>query len=284
MHEFRVSVGPASFRLLSDWQKPIAQMRALYASYPEPEIPDFTVRLEAVSLLRRFLRPSGAIEGDYMLPDAAPLPVEQGLLALEMGMNLQMALGWRRHLILHASAVERDGRVLVMTGLSGSGKSTLSAMLGLDGWRFMGDEFVLIDLVSGAAVPYPRLISLKNLAIAEMQRVAPSAQFGPVMAGTPKGDIRHMVPSPEAVTRMAEPGIPALLLFPSFGYSAAVRELQLSETFVRLTQASPNYVALGEPGFTALARFVKTVPARAIDYETGAEAIAMVEQLWDTLA
>ena len=27
---------------------------------------------------------------------AAPLPLAQGLLAAEMGMNLQMALGWRR--------------------------------------------------------------------------------------------------------------------------------------------------------------------------------------------
>jgi hypothetical protein len=50
------------------------------------------------------------------------LPLAQGLLAAEMAMNLQMALGWRRHLLLHASAVERDGRVLVMTGAVGIGQ------------------------------------------------------------------------------------------------------------------------------------------------------------------
>ena len=128
---------------------------ALYADYPTPEIPDFTVRLEAVSLLRRFVRRSVAIDGDYMLPDAVPLPFDQALLAAEMGMNLQMALGWRRHLILHASAVESDGKALIMTGVSGSGKSTLSALLGQSGWRFMGDEFVLIDPGQrrGRAVP-----------------------------------------------------------------------------------------------------------------------------------
>jgi hypothetical protein len=43
-----------------------------------------------------------------------------------------------------------------------------------------------------------------------------------------------------------------------------------SETFVRLTQASTNYVALAERGFDALTRLVRTVPARALDYpDTG---------------
>src|SRR3546814_19249776 len=72
-----------------------------------------------------------------MLPDAAPLPLAQGLLAAEMGMNLQMALGWRRHVLLHASCVEKNGRALAMTGASGSGKSPLAAMMGERGWRRM---------------------------------------------------------------------------------------------------------------------------------------------------
>ncbi|MEP7350341.1 MAG: HprK-related kinase A [Sphingorhabdus sp.] len=283
-HEFRVIVGPAAFRIGSDWAAPLDEMRQLYADYPKPDIPDFTVRLEATSLLRRFIHPSVAINGDYMLPDAAPLPLAQALLAAEMGMNLQMALGWRRHLILHASAVERNGKALIMTGASGSGKSTLSAMLGRIGWRFMGDEFALIDPESGEAVPYPRLISLKNEAIAAMEASAPNAQFGPLMCGTPKGDIRHLVPQTDAIAAMDERAKPALLLFPRFGYAPAIREISPSEVFMRLTQASTNYVALGETGFHALTRFVRDVPARAIDYRNGDEAMALVDQLWAELA
>jgi HprK-related kinase A len=288
MHEFRVQVGPAAFRIGSEWKAPIDQMRTLYADYPQPDFTDFTVRLEAVSFLRRFIRPSVAIGGDYMLPDAAPLPLSQGLLAAEMGMNLQMALGWRRQLILHASAVEKGGKALIMTGASGSGKSTLSAMLGQisgpHGWRFMGDEFALIDLTNGEAVPYPRMISLKNEAIAAMQSSTVDGRFGPLMTGTPKGDIRHLAPQSSAIKRMDERAQPALLLFPRFGYAPAIREVLPGETFMRLTQASTNYVALGEAGFKALTRFVQTVPARAIDYRSGEEAKALVEQLWDELA
>jgi HprK-related kinase A len=284
MYEFRVRVGPAAFRIGSLWEAPLAEMRRLYQGYPQADVPDFTVRLEAISFMRRFIRPSVAINGDYMLPDAAPLPLAQGLLAAEMGMNLQMALGWRRQLILHASAVERGGKALIMTGASGSGKSTLSAMLGRIGWRFLGDEFALLDPVTGEAVPYPRMISLKNEAIAAMQSSAPNALFGPLMQGTPKGDIRHLVPSDDAVKRMDERAKPALLLFPRFGYAPAIREVSPSEVFMRLTQASTNYVALGEAGFHALTRFVKEVPARAIDYQSGDEAKALVDQLWSELA
>lgn len=284
MHEFRVQVGPAAFRIGSAWARPIQMLAELYRAYPTPAITDYSVRLEPVSPMRRYLRPSVAIKGDYILPDAAPLPLTQALLAAEMGMNLQMALGWRRHLLLHASAVEKDGKALIMTGESGSGKSTLAALLGHAGWRFMGDEFVLLDLATGEAVPFPRLISLKNEAIAAMQKRISADRFGPLMAGTPKGDIRHLVPPVDAVQAMAIPARPALLLFPSFGFEAAVRPVAFSEVFVRLTQASTNYVALGEDGFSTLTRFVKNVPARAIDYRNGDEAQALVHSLWRELA
>ena len=218
-----------------------------------------------------------------MLPDAAPVSLAHGLLAAEMGMNLQMALGWRRHLLLHASCVEKDGRALLMTGMSGSGKSTLSAMLGELGWRFMGDEFALLDIDTGEVHPFPRLISLKNTAIAAMQSRVSADRFGPLLTATPKGDIRHMIPPESAVRDMQRPARPALLLFPRFGFDTEVRFVGNAEVFVRLTQASTNYVAMGETGFDALTRFVTTVPARAIDYRDGDAAISLVDTLWQEL-
>lgn len=263
----------------------MAQLRALYASYPQAEeVADFTVRLEPAGIGRRYLRPSVRIAGDHMLPDALPMALRHGLLAAEMGMNLQMALGWRRHLLIHASSVEKDGRALVMTGESGSGKSTLAALLGERGWRFMGDEFALIDLVSGAVHPFPRLVSLKNAAIAAMlAEVADDARFGPLMRATPKGDIAHLIPPGEAIERMREPASPALLLFPRYGFAREVRAVGQGEAFMRLCQASTNYVALLEAGFQALHRFVTSVPALAVDYASGDEAVAMIDALWSDL-
>ena len=198
-------------------------------------------------------------------------------------MNLQMALGQRRFLLLHASAVERDGRALLMTGHSGAGKSTLAALLGERGWRFLGDEFALLDLEDGVLHPFPRAISLKNEAAYLFD--VEEARLGPVLASTPKGRIRHLRPGADAIARMAETARPALILFPRYGrdLAPAIRPVGAAEVFVRLTQASTNYVALGEPGFAALSALVTEVPAQAIDYPDTDAAIALVEQLWSAL-
>src|SRR3569623_622303 len=165
-HRLDLRIGPVSFRIGSEWRAPLDQLRRLYAGYPAADpICDFTVRLEAERPWRRWLRPSEAIGGDFMLPDAAPLSLAHGLLAAEMGRNLQMARGQKRYLLLHASSVERDGKALLMTGHSGAGKSTLAALLGERGWRLMGDEFALLDPETGSLFPFPRAISLMNQAI-----------------------------------------------------------------------------------------------------------------------
>jgi HprK-related kinase A len=282
-HQFAMRVGPVGFRIGSAWRAPVEQLAALYAGYPGADVPDFTVRLGPPSPWRRWLRPAVALAGDFTLPDTAPLPLAHALLAAEMGMNLQVALGHRRHLLLHAAAVERGGRAIVMTGESGAGKSTLATLLGARGWRFMGDEFVLLDPASGMIHAFPRLVSLKNRAIDAVAAALPDARFGPLLTGTPKGDIRHLVPDARAVATMDDPAMPALLLFPRFGADAAVRAVAAGEAFVRLTQASTNYVALGERGFDTLTRFARDVPKVAVDYPDGEAAIAQVEALWAAL-
>jgi hypothetical protein len=130
--------------------------------------------------------------------------------------------------------------------------------------------------------PFPRSVSLKNHAIYVMEEIAGAERLGPWLRHTPKGTIRHLRPRADAVARMREPARPAMILFPSFGreYERAVRPVGEAEVFVRLTQASTNYVTLGERGFVALAKLVKAVPARAIDYPDTASALALVEELW----
>lgn len=285
-HSLRLRIGPVGFRLGSDWAAPLVDLARLYAGYPAPDaVCDFTVRLEADKPWRRHFRPSVAIRGDYVLPDAAPLSLAHGLLAAEMGMNLQMALGQKRFLLLHAATVEQDGKALVMTGESGAGKSTLAALLGERGWRLMGDEFALLDLDTGCLHAFPRAISLKNQAIALFDHVE-AERLGPVLRGTPKGTIRHLRPQAAAIARMEEPAPPALILFPRFGrdLDKTVRAVGAAEVFVRLTQASTNYVALGERGFDALTGLLAAVPSLAIDYPDTDSAVALVEELWAGLA
>jgi HprK-related kinase A len=284
-HSTTITIGPRTFRIGSDWRAPVDAVEALYRDYPAPAspIPDYTVRLEAAKFGRRLFRPSIAIRGDYTLPEAVPQSLAHGLISAEMAMNLQMALGERRFLLLHASSVEKDGKVLIMTGESGSGKSTLSALLASRGWRFMGDEFALVDPISGDVHPFPRPVSLKNEAIAVMRGLLPATRFGPVQLATAKGDICHLIPGSAAIAAMNDPAPPALILFPGYGLPRAIRPVGTSETFVRLTQASTNYTALGEAGFDALTRLVIHVPSCAIDYPDTDTALALVDELWAAL-
>jgi len=284
-YRFGVRVGPVSFRVGSDRRAPVAQLRDLYAGYPAPEvgIADHTVRLEAPRPWRRWLRPQVRVAGDFELPGAVPLPARHALLAAEMAMNLQMALGHRRHLLLHAATVEQGGRALVMTGESGAGKSTLAALLAGAGWRLLGDEFALIAPDTGLAHAFPRPVSLKNESVAAVRTAWPDARFGPELVGTPKGTIRHLVAPADSVARMDEPARPALIVFPRFGVAPDIRPVPPAEAFVRLTEASTNYVALGERGFAALTRLVREVPAVALDYPDGATGMAAVERCWAAL-
>jgi HprK-related kinase A len=281
-HSLAIQIGPVGFRIGSAWKAPLEALARLYAAYPKPEdgLADFTVRLEAERPWRLFLRPSVAIRGDYILPDAAPLSLAHGLLAAEMGMNLQMALGQKNYLLLHAATVEKDGRALIMTGESGAGKSTLAALLGERGWRLMGDEFALLDMATGALVPFPRAVSLKNGAIRVMEAEVAADRFGPRLEDTPKGAIRHMRPNATALSRMGEAAAPSLILFPRFGPTQDIRAVGKAEVFMRLTQASTNYVALGRQGFDALTRLVESNPALAIDYPDTDTAVGLVEDFW----
>ena len=281
MHRFSVRIGTISYRVGSAWPAPIAALRRLYADYPGPEegIATVTARIGPPRPWRRWIRPQVEIAGDHTLPDTVPMALRHALLAAEMAMNMQVALGERRHLLIHASAVERNGQAVIMPGDSGSGKSTLAALLGEHGWRLLADEFVMIDMASGMVLPFPRAISLKNSAIAEMEsRIADPTRFGPRLSGTPKGELRHLRPSAEAIARMDEPARPALILFPSFGFEPATEGIHKSELFVRLTEGSTNYIALGQTGFGAMLRLAETIPAARFAYPDSATGMAIVEQ------
>ena len=292
-HALTVAVGPAVFRIGADRAAPITALRRLYASYPPPDRPaDFTVRLPS-PVLRRFIRPQVAIDGDYAIAGTMPLPLSQGLLAAEMAMNLQLAFGWREQALIHASAVARPldaagsphGAIL-MPGQSGSGKSTLAALIGegvsgTGAWRLMGDEFTLLTLDGRRLLAMPRPVSLKNDAIATLGFVTDPARWGPRLVGTPKGTIRHLLPRPDALAAAAVPARPVAIIFPRFGDAASLRAIEPAETFVRLTEATSNYVALGAAAFEALVTLANSAPAFDISYPDSAGGIELVKAVWD---
>jgi hypothetical protein len=61
----------------------------------------------------------------------------------------------KEFLWLHAAAVERSGRAIVLAGESGQGKSTVSTFLCSLGWSFMSDDVLALRLDEDEVLPFP---------------------------------------------------------------------------------------------------------------------------------
>lgn len=87
--------------------------------------------------------------GDRDLTDVTVYPhpgVDRGLLTvLAAGTLLAVHLMLRHELVLHSSAVQRDGHAVAFVGASGMGKSTLAAALCGTGCSLVADDVVRID-------------------------------------------------------------------------------------------------------------------------------------------
>lgn len=66
-----------------------------------------------------------------------------------------------RYIFLHAGAVARDDRAVVLPAASGVGKSTLVAAPVGHGFTCLGDDIVVYDADRAALIPFVRSISLK---------------------------------------------------------------------------------------------------------------------------
>lgn len=91
----------------------------------------------------------------------------------------------RGHTVLHASAVEREGKAAAFLGLPGAGKSTLAAFLTSRGWSCLSDDLLLA--IPGSEVyvqpSHPNLRLWKSVAERLLGSVSGLPEVAP---GTPK--------------------------------------------------------------------------------------------------
>jgi hypothetical protein len=111
-----------------------------------PEYPAFARTLGAGGRLRveRFDAEGEIDTGE--LPLRASFRVGPSANSLEACVRIALSLALPRagSLMMHASAVEHDGRALVFTGVSGAGKSTISSLLDRAPSRKIGDEIIVL--------------------------------------------------------------------------------------------------------------------------------------------
>ncbi|MBU0718410.1 MAG: hypothetical protein KJ749_09195 [Planctomycetes bacterium] len=91
-----------------------------------------------------------------------PTRFDEVLPYVEWSINWELARVVPQFLQLHASSLEVDGEGVILPGVSGSGKSTLTVGLMMRGWRYLCDEFALLNVDTLKLSPFPRAICLKK--------------------------------------------------------------------------------------------------------------------------
>lgn len=136
-------------------------------------------------------------------------------------------------------------------------------------------------------VPFPRLIPLKNEAIAVFRDFAPDAVMGPEYPKTRKGTICHVRPPADSIDRSDKMGRARWIVFPKFkaGASLSLRALDKTQAFIQLTGHSFNYDLIGLRGFQAMTGLIDACDCYTFEYGGDLEqAVTQLNALADGLS
>lgn len=211
-----------------------------------------------------------------------PYPVNSALPLFEWGGNWLLAQRLNAYLLLHAGVVARNDKALILPAEPGSGKSTLTCALHLAGWRFLSDEFGVVDPETGMVLPMLKPAALKNRSI-EIIGKQTGAVLGPVFPGTRKGDVAHFVPNRDSFDNRHTAATPRLVVFPRFvaGGGLQCTPLPKARAVMRLGLNSFNYQVLGPAGFLSAVALAQHTRAYDLTYGDLDAAIAHIEELFE---
>lgn len=179
------------------------------------------------------------------------------------------------HVLLHASAAERDGAVVVMSAPMESGKTTLVAGLLRAGLRYLTDEAVALDPDDLWVTPYPKPLSVdpgswQVLADLKPELPVDSRHLGRKQWQVPPDEIRPGAVSPG--------GRPALVVLPRYVQGAQTRLEAVPRVEALEQLMSQRFAPDRDPrrDFEALARMVRSCACYRLESGDLEEAVRAV--------
>ncbi|MCZ6632714.1 MAG: hypothetical protein O7G87_04865 [bacterium] len=197
----------------------------------------------------------------------------------------QQALAHMSELGIHAGAVAKDNRVLMLPGHSGAGKTTLVLGLLLLGWSLFTDEMALIHTQTPNIRPFPRVLCIKHESL---------KLFRPL-------DHHNLLEHPESVLRLNDIDCISPIHFPIHpptgfgpaswiifsGYQAGtkprLKEMAKAQALTRLLQHISNKGQLTQSGLRTLGNLIENT--RCFELQAGPlrQTLDLIVEQWEAL-
>lgn len=222
--------------------------------------------------LWRDLEPCERVTDDYLVPYVL---WEVTRLLLEHSEGLTP---------VHAAAVARHGRAIVLAGESHAGKSTLAGWLTAHGWEFLTDEVALVarsDERSWEVRPFPRPVGVRHPSPLDPFLDAQGAALrGPRPGARAEARSESLVPA--STLGSLSHGAPlAAIVLPTHrpGSEATLAEAHPASAVRALAAHLPLRREHGRAGFREVVALGLSVPAFTLDVDDLAQADATLTSL-----
>lgn len=258
---FRVRIGEIDVSVRGDDPAAVEEFGRIYAGYPK------TTEQGGSSIEMRLRRTPGRIFEKakfQILGDGAeigPPQRHEGVVpCLEWGINFRVVARRSEFLQVHAAVLSRNGEGLLLAADSGGGKSTLACGLLAQGWKYLSDEFALIDPRTLQVHSFPKAICLKqgSFQVVEKMNVHVGREHHWVKGI--KGAVSYVTPLQFGLEAIGSP-CPIRRVFFVYHQPSrrpAVRSLKQSEAVYELARHSMNRTRFGPEAVRVHSKLVRS--------------------------
>lgn len=180
---------------------------------------------------------------------------------------------------LHAAALSRDGRAVILPGKSGAGKSTLSTWLARRGFNYLTDELVFIRNSSRTVEYFTRPINIKQWGLSALDNEFDlDAHADDTLVSNQVTMIPPQLLNPD---NRLEPARVELILFPLHQADVELELLRLSkaQAGLSLMECLVNARNLNGHGFNEATRLAREVPAYRLTYSSFSQLGNRLEEI-----
>jgi hypothetical protein len=260
----------------------------LHLCCPEPEIAQRVLPLFAHL-------PAPADMGSLVRIDVRTAPAgyavyQDRLPVLRIGELAGVAPALKAHLVqailarpdyrlaVHAAAVAKNGRVLLLPGASGSGKTTLAAALIARGFSFLGDDTVVLERGDLRVRPIPFALAVKAGSWDLLKSYHPRLPELPVDCRPDGKVVRYLRPANIAADALAA----AWMVFPDWSGRGAASLTRLARVAALQRFLSGCYASarsLKSSELAELVQWIEGIDCHTLDASNLDAAVGLLDQL-----